>query len=403
MVISSNTPSPPQIRFVANGLLGTRFAGGDLHFLKLAEGLLQRGCLLRFLGCHAANYQLQHRNLHIPIDFTDTAMPPDAYFTGAPGKYHIFSSFAHRLRQALAIVRQNGIDDIMYAVSDYWVDVLPVIHAHARRKAMILHMLAPSFKEALARPNITERLAALHHCLNQRWVLRQFRDHTDGTVFYIHPALKDTLVRMGYDERRLCWAPLGLDLAIADAVPPQPKQFDVAWIGRDHPQKGVDDLLEVLANLSRRLPHFRAVLMGDMGTGLQTRLSALGLQAQVTLAGFVDGEQKFQLLKASRVFIMPSLREGWPAVIGEALICGTPVVGYELDGYRTVTGPLMKYVARGNRMELLSAVERAVTEAREGTDSLPSENLAAFRHRMSRENLLAVFCNHFNLPTPPPA
>ena len=68
-------------------------------------------------------------------------------------------------------------DDLVYAVSDYWFDVLPTVRCAARRKLMVLHMEAPKFGQILARsrPDVDAlRLASLHYSSSQEYSLRRF-------------------------------------------------------------------------------------------------------------------------------------------------------------------------------------------------------------------------------------
>jgi hypothetical protein len=40
----------PRLHFIANGVFTTSIAGGDIHFLKLAEGAAAAGYELNFFG-----------------------------------------------------------------------------------------------------------------------------------------------------------------------------------------------------------------------------------------------------------------------------------------------------------------------------------------------------------------
>src|SRR5436189_92769 len=65
----------------------------------------------------------------------------------------------------------------------------------------------------------------------------------DKHLFYLHPALKSRLLRLGCSEEELTYVSYGLEVAQTEAVPEQKKLYDVVWIGRVHRQKGIDDLL----------------------------------------------------------------------------------------------------------------------------------------------------------------
>jgi glycosyltransferase involved in cell wall biosynthesis len=70
----------------------------------------------------------------------------------------------------------------------------------------------------------------------------------------------------------------------------------------------------------------------------------LGLSENVTFSGLVSEEEKFRLLKSSRVFVMPSRYESWGIVVGEAIVSGIPVVAYRLDCCPPIFGDFVHYV-----------------------------------------------------------
>ena len=65
------------------------------------------------------------------------------------------------------------------------------------------------------------------------------------------------------------------------------KQFDVVWAGRVHPQKGIDRLARHLEWLGKRIPDFRAVIIGRSKEQLEGKVRALGLGDAVTFTGQV--------------------------------------------------------------------------------------------------------------------
>ncbi len=270
---------------------------------------------------------------------------------------------------------------MVYAVTDYWFDAWPVLCCQARRKLMILGMDAPTLREIIfrLRPDVTAaRLNSVYYWLSQNLSLRLFRRLEHKRLFYVHPDMKLRLRDLGYREPELVFISNGMNLKTAEQVPAQAKEFDVIWLGRVHRQKGIDDLLETLAVLSRKVEKFRAVLVGRLDE-LAPRLAALNLSHCVTLTGPVSEEEKFRLFKASRVFLMPSRQESWGIVIAEALACDVPVVAYDLPAYRPIFGGLIDYVPSFD-FELFKAGALATVErARRGEITFNRPELAALK------------------------
>src|SRR6202012_3694806 len=154
--------------------------------------------------------------------------------------------------------------------------------------------------------------------------------------------------------------PNAIDVDTVDRVPEQSKQFDIAWTGRVHAQKGIDDLYATLKWLGERIPDFRAVIIGKSKEMLEPIIRDMGLAANVTFTGLVSEEEKFRLLKASRVFVMPSHYESWGIVVAEAVAAGTAVVAYELQCYPSVFGRFVRYVKPFDVNAFKKAVEDEV-------------------------------------------
>ena len=100
----------------------------------------------------------------------------------------------------------------------------------------------------------------------------------------------------------------------------------VAAVGRLHPQKGLDGLLDATAALARQVPGVRVVLVGQgpLEDHLRRRVAADGLGTVVVLAGATDDAAG--ALAAADVVAVPSIWESGPLVVAEALELGRPVV-----------------------------------------------------------------------------
>lgn len=80
--------------------------------------------------------------------------------------------------------------------------------------------------------------------------------------------------------------------------------------------------------------HLRILGKGSLLHSLQAFIEERKLDAYVELAGFV--ENPYPLLKSADVFVLSSLAEGLPTVIGEAMVLGVPVVSTDCPGSREI-------------------------------------------------------------------
>ncbi len=146
------------------------------------------------------------------------------------------------------------------------------------------------------------------------------------------------------------------------AGPPKDGELRLLSVGRLEREKGHSILLEAVALLGRRGVPVRLELVGD-GTredSLREQAEALGISDTVTFAGPVGQDRIRDHYLAADVFCLPSLGEGLPVVLMEALASELPAVASNTMGIPEliedgVTGLL---VAPGRPAELADAIER---------------------------------------------
>ncbi len=412
----------PKLHLVTNGVFTTSIAGGDIHFLKLAEGAARAGYELNFFGGHALREVIAQHKLPGTVTLTDNAKMPKVNQGALGGQFAMFRDMYGRYRRTISQLGIIRPDDYVYAVSDYWFDVIPAVRSASQRKLMVLHMEAPRLGQIISRsrPDVDPmRLASLHYWASQEWSLRRFSacspsrsaglrpganlpsehagSETDAPIgtgrhlFYLHPLMEPRLDKLGIGAAERTLVSYGLEVGPTDAVPKQERIYDVVWIGRVHRQKGIDDLLATLQLLAQRLPNFRAMFIGNVRDALTPEITARGLTKHVEFSGFVTEEEKIRLFKASRVFLMPSKHEGSPRVIGESLIAGTPVVAYEIPNYRPLFGDFVRYAPPFDLNAFQDAASREVLRTRSGENYLDRMDLARFKQENSWETTQAKF------------
>ena len=118
--------------------------------------------------------------------------------------------------------------------------------------------------------------------------------------------------------------------------------YIIATMGRLGKEKGQNLLIKALAKLLNKYPDrdIRLLLVGDGAErdNLTNQARDLGVERQVFITGFQDNP--FRLLSRCDVFVLPSLFEGFPNALAEAMICGLPVIGSDCEsGMREILAP----------------------------------------------------------------
>lgn len=106
----------------------------------------------------------------------------------------------------------------------------------------------------------------------------------------------------------------------------------IGTAGRLVPIKGHTILLKALRTLAERCPNIRLLLVGDgpLRDSLRTEAIRLGLEKIVIFAG--HQEQPYDFINMMDIFVLPSLNEGIPMVLLEALALERPVVASRVGG-----------------------------------------------------------------------
>jgi len=142
----------------------------------------------------------------------------------------------------------------------------------------------------------------------------------------------------------------------------------LVYTGQHLSRKGLPFALEALARLGPDRAWTLDVLgAGQMTPSWQKATERLGLTDRVTFHGFVTRERLFELLDQGDIYVFPSLLEGWPASIAEALSVGLPVVTTNHQGMRDLVTSECGLLVDPSRPERLitglrDAFERLTTD-----------------------------------------
>jgi glycosyltransferase involved in cell wall biosynthesis len=123
-------------------------------------------------------------------------------------------------------------------------------------------------------------------------------------------------------------------LAVEPAAATEGPAGYLLFVGRLRLRKGVEVLLAALAELRRR--RIKAVLQiagdGEHRKRLERKVDELGLRDTVAFLGTCDGPRVRRLLAGAAALVVPSIYEGMPLVVLEAMAAGVPVVGSRVSG-----------------------------------------------------------------------
>jgi phosphatidylinositol alpha-1,6-mannosyltransferase len=155
--------------------------------------------------------------------------------------------------------------------------------------------------------------------------------------------------------------------------------------------KGIDEVLEILPKLIKKIKELRYLIIGDGSDRLrlEQKCQTLGIRHWVEFAGSIPEEQKIEHYRLADVFVMPGFGEGFGIVYLEAMACGIPVIGSTLDGSQEAL--------RGGKLGLLinphreGALQKAILQALEFPKSLRPKGLDYFSFEKFQERVEEIF------------
>lgn len=106
----------------------------------------------------------------------------------------------------------------------------------------------------------------------------------------------------------------------------------VTFVGRLDEQKNLFSLIDAVKGLDSKLV---LIGKGPLEDALKEKVKEEGIK-NVVFTGVITNERLPEDLNKSEIFVLPSLYEGNPKTLLEAMACGLPVIGTDVDGIREV-------------------------------------------------------------------
>lgn len=113
------------------------------------------------------------------------------------------------------------------------------------------------------------------------------------------------------------------------------ERFRILFVGRFQAQKNLKFLLDQLATLRDQRPgQFEIHLVGDgpLRAELKTQAEHLHLADDIVWHGWLPREELSKICRSCHCFVNPSLYEGMPNAVLEAMACGKPIVASRVPG-----------------------------------------------------------------------
>ncbi|MBI3954870.1 glycosyltransferase, partial [Candidatus Gottesmanbacteria bacterium] len=152
--------------------------------------------------------------------------------------------------------------------------------------------------------------------------------------------LESFLISRGIDKNKIIERGQAVRNDMIRQAKANPKyDIDALFIGRINETKGIYDMLKVLEIVKVKYPDFQLALIGTGNESTMRRykdtISRMGLGNNIQFLGYRTEEEKFNIIKSSRIFwfLSVSESESWGIALLEAVCSGKPAVVYNLPAF----------------------------------------------------------------------
>lgn len=162
-------------------------------------------------------------------------------------------------------------------------------------------------------------------------------------VVSLSTAMKNEIIKLGIPQDKIRVVPNGVDESLfypADKLLSRRKaglsmeKRIILYVGRLSSEKGVNHLIDAASRIRNKEPEILLLIIGAGGllNNLMSQAKDLGMEGNVLFLGEKPHSDIPVYLNAVELLILPSLCEGCPNVVLEALACGTPVIASNVGG-----------------------------------------------------------------------
>ena len=238
------------------------------------------------------------------------------------------SAFSSQMGNLIRSVCKKERADVLHANNLFY---FTTIAATASKKSLKLPLVTTLHIGSISQLDGGVRLLTrIYERSIGRWILNQ-SDH----VVAVSNAVRTYARGLDVADSKISVIPNGVDLQ--ENRPNYTHRYidgrvRVAFVGRLISNKGPQYLVEAAPTVLRDLSAVEFLFVGEgpMLHALRSRVKELGISESVQFLGAVPNIST--LLRECDIYVRPSLTEGMPLTVLEAMACGVPTVATRIDG-----------------------------------------------------------------------
>lgn len=163
-----------------------------------------------------------------------------------------------------------------------------------------------------------------------KWALKS----ADRIICYTQMEKEKLVDMLKIDSEKISVIPNGVNIDLFHPDPDTDKRSDqskaitILWVGRFVRGKGVEYIIQAAKKLVKEVPDLKILLVGDGPSKekIKSLIEKFDLNKNVIIKENIANENMPKIYQKSDIFVLPSLNEGVPKTLLEAMACGKPVI-----------------------------------------------------------------------------
>ena len=164
-------------------------------------------------------------------------------------------------------------------------------------------------------------------------LIRRLIRYSDTVISVSDPTTKSLINNYNVGREKVVTIPLGIDSKdIIDRYSIKEisdRQYDLVFVGRFAAIKRVSDIVDAVSILAKEGRNLVVALIGDgpQREMIERKIENFGLGKNFKVFGFLNEDEKYSIMSDSKIFVLPSEREGFSLSTLEAMALGCiPIV-----------------------------------------------------------------------------
>jgi len=153
-------------------------------------------------------------------------------------------------------------------------------------------------------------------------------------ISVVSPEIEKKLTRLKIGK--IFIVPMGVDVSLFKLKEKQEKRnrVQLLFVGRLSIAKGIVYLIKALPVIISKFPETKLAIigLGQEKSKFEKLVDKLNLRQNVDFLGGIDNQKLPKYYQEADIFVLPSLTEGTPVTVLEAMSCGCPVVATKVGG-----------------------------------------------------------------------